>query len=76
MTERNPIAADSSPDSDFSNQWPFELSDYLNFDDNQWLQIDPTTESNFVYHANELEGDHSHIEGTSSSTSKSISIND
>ncbi|XP_045823882.1 probable WRKY transcription factor 51 isoform X2 [Trifolium pratense] len=55
MTERNPIAANSSsPDSDFSNQWCLELSDYMNLDDhNQWLQIDPTIEQSFVYQANE-----------------------
>ncbi|KAK2452777.1 WRKY transcription factor [Trifolium repens] len=69
MTERNPIAANSSsPDSDFSNQWCLELSDYMNLDDhNQWFQIDPTTDQSFVYQANEA-GD-SHInEGSSSST--------
>ncbi|GAU17647.1 hypothetical protein TSUD_07080 [Trifolium subterraneum] len=54
MTERNSIAANSSsPDSDFSNQWCLELSDYMNLDDNQWLQIDPTTDQSFVYQANE-----------------------
>jgi len=72
MTEKNPRAANSSsPESDFSNQqWPFQLSDYLSFDDNEWLQIDPTTES-FAYQADEVAGG-SHIEGSSSSTSKPI----
>ncbi|XP_027904948.1 probable WRKY transcription factor 50 isoform X2 [Vigna unguiculata] len=29
-----------SPESDFSKQWPSELSQYLNFDDDQWSYDD------------------------------------
>lgn len=74
MAEKNPRTANSSsPESDFSNQqWPFELSDYLSFDDNEWLQNNPTTES-LVFQANEVAGG-SHIEGSSSSISKPIFI--
>ncbi|KAL5189883.1 putative WRKY transcription factor 50 [Glycine soja] len=35
MTDKNPRPPDS-PDDDFTNQWPLELSEYLNFDDDQW----------------------------------------
>ncbi|CAI8606029.1 unnamed protein product [Vicia faba] len=69
MTERNPVAANSSSlDSDFSNQqWSFELSDYLSFDDIDWQQIDLTTDQSFVYQANEVS-DESNIEWSSNHT--------
>ncbi|XP_020206759.1 probable WRKY transcription factor 50 [Cajanus cajan] len=42
MTDKNPKPPPDTPDSDdFTNQWPFELSDeYLNFDDHQWMRDD------------------------------------
>lgn len=75
MTEKNPRTANSSsPESDFSNQqWPFELSDYLSFDDNEWLQNNPTTES-LVFQANEVAGG-SYIEGSSSSIRDTNNMN-
>ncbi|KAL5071589.1 hypothetical protein RYX36_022476 [Vicia faba] len=71
MTERNPIAANSSsPDSDFSSQqWSFELSDYMSFADIELQQVDPTANNqSFVYQANEIAGGSSNIEGSSSYT--------
>ncbi|KAI5393575.1 probable WRKY transcription factor 50 [Lathyrus oleraceus] len=70
MTERNPVAANSSsPDSDFSNQqWSFELSDYLSFDDIDWQHVDPTTYNHsFVYQPNDVAGGSNNIEGSSTS---------
>ncbi|CAL0327801.1 unnamed protein product [Lupinus luteus] len=40
MTDKNEIAADSSPDSDFTNQWCVELSEYLKLDA-KWYMIKP-----------------------------------
>ncbi|KAF1859693.1 hypothetical protein Lal_00010277 [Lupinus albus] len=41
MTDKNERAADSSPDSDFTNQWCVELSEYLKFDgNNEWVVDD------------------------------------
>ncbi|CAK8569897.1 unnamed protein product [Lathyrus sativus] len=69
MTQRNPVAANSSsPDSDFSNQqWSFEISDYLSFDDIDWQQIDPMTDQSSVYQAYEVAGI-SNIEWSSTHT--------
>ncbi|CAK8569896.1 unnamed protein product [Lathyrus sativus] len=71
MTERNPIAANSSsPDSDFSNQqWSFdELSDYLSFADIDWQQVDPTTyNQSFVYQPNDVAGGSNNVDGSSTS---------
>ncbi|OIW09221.1 hypothetical protein TanjilG_11359 [Lupinus angustifolius] len=41
MTDKNEITADSSSDSDFTNQWSIELSEYLKFDgNNEWVVDD------------------------------------
>ncbi|CAL0332200.1 unnamed protein product [Lupinus luteus] len=41
MTDKNERAADSSPDSDFTNQWCVELSEYLKLDgNNEWVVDD------------------------------------
>ncbi|XP_061355892.1 probable WRKY transcription factor 50 [Gastrolobium bilobum] len=72
MTDRNPRQADS-PDS-VTNQWPFELSEYLKFDDNQWLHDDQESfvsehVSKQVYEANEerdFGGGGSYFVGSSS----------
>lgn len=37
MTDKNSY----SPDSDFTNQWPLEPSEYLKFDDDQWPDDNP-----------------------------------
>ncbi|KAJ1430113.1 WRKY domain [Sesbania bispinosa] len=62
MADRNPRSPDSSPDSDFTNQWPFELSEYLKFDDNPWLHDEPDSfvsehVSNQFYQTNYQPGD-------------------
>ncbi|XP_058781100.1 probable WRKY transcription factor 50 [Vicia villosa] len=38
MTDKNPYSPD---DSDFTNQWPLELSEYLKFDDDEWPDDNP-----------------------------------
>ncbi|CAJ2643791.1 unnamed protein product [Trifolium pratense] len=78
MTEKNPIQP-NSPDTDFINQWPMDLSEYLRFDDDddQWPDDDPEPfVSEHVINqdnqqANELlvgdfGGIESHLEGSSS----------
>jgi len=35
MSDKNPKPPDS-PESDFTKQWPSELSEYLNLDDDEW----------------------------------------
>ncbi|KAG4379311.1 hypothetical protein GLYMA_17G224800v4 [Glycine max] len=39
MTDKipKPPPPDTPDSDDFTNQWPFELSEYLKFDDNQWM---------------------------------------
>ncbi|CAK8568454.1 unnamed protein product [Lathyrus sativus] len=37
MTDKNPY----SPESDFTNQWSLEPSEYLKFDDDQWPDDNP-----------------------------------
>ncbi|KAI5393576.1 probable WRKY transcription factor 50 [Lathyrus oleraceus] len=77
MTERNPVAANSSStDSDFSNQQlSFELSDYLSFDDIDWQHVDPTTyNQSFAYQPNDVAGG-SNIEWSSTHTRDTNNIN-
>nr|AFK42124.1 unknown [Lotus japonicus] len=83
MAERNPRpSSDYSPDSDLTSQWPnFELSEYLEFDDNHWLD-DDREESfaskhvpNQVFQANEVGdfgGGGSNFEGSSRTIDKNI----
>jgi len=76
MTDKNPISP-NSPDSDFTNQWPLELSEYLKFDDDIWPDDDsePFVSEHVlncdIQQANELVGDFggsgSQIDGSSSS---------
>ncbi|WVY91637.1 hypothetical protein V8G54_037151, partial [Vigna mungo] len=75
MTDNNPKPPPDTPDSDdFCNQWPFELSEYLQFDDNQWMHDDiPSFSSENVSNqvhqpsnVREFEGDESYFEGSSS----------
>lgn len=71
MTDKNQRPEESPDSSDFTNQWPSELSEYFKFDDDQWLGDDPESfasehVSNQVYHATEVGGS-SHFEGSSSS---------
>ena len=80
MTDHNPRPPDS-PDSDSTNQWSFELSDYLKLDDDQW-QDDDDPESSFSGHvpnqdnqAHEVgdsAGSSSHLEGSSSTSNTNI----
>lgn len=70
MTDKNPITA-YSPHNDSTNQWPFELSEYLNFDEDQWPDddLEPLV-SDHVLNANEVgdfAGSGSQVEGSSSS---------
>lgn len=76
MTDNNPKPPPDTPDSDdFCNQWPFELSEYLQFDDNQWMHDDiPSFSSENVSNqvhqpsnVREFERDESYFEGSSSS---------
>lgn len=77
MTDKNPRPPDS-PDNDFTNQWPpLEVSDYLNFDDDQWPDDDPDSFflSQVLSHDNQTNevgdygrsGSHFEVEGSSSS---------
>ncbi|XP_061374955.1 probable WRKY transcription factor 50 isoform X2 [Gastrolobium bilobum] len=74
MTDKNPRPA-SSPDSDFTNQWPdLELSEYLKFDDDQWADDGPESfvsehvlnQDNQANEAGEFGGSSSHFEESSS----------
>lgn len=77
MTDKNPKPPPPDrPDSDdFTNQWPFELSEYLKFDDNQWMHdgLESFASENVsnqvhqVSNAGEFGGGSSHFEGSSSS---------
>lgn len=78
MTDKNPRPPDS-PDDDFTNQWPLELSEYLNFDDDQWPDDYPESfVSGHVFshnnQANEVGnfgGSSTHFEESSSSKPRS-----
>jgi len=69
MTDNNPKPPPDTPDSDdFCNQWPFELSEYLQFDDNQWMQDDiPSFSSENVSNQVHQASNGSYFEGSSSS---------
>ncbi|QCD99190.1 probable WRKY transcription factor 50 [Vigna unguiculata] len=68
MTDNNPKPPPDTPDSDdFCNQWPFELSEYLQFDDNQWMQDDiPSFSSENVSNQVHQASNGSYFEGSSS----------
>ncbi|RDX82568.1 putative WRKY transcription factor 50, partial [Mucuna pruriens] len=74
MTDKNPRPPPDTPDSDdFTNQWPLELSEYLKFDDNQWMHDDLESfasedVSNQVHQASNVGhgGGSSHFEESSS----------
>lgn len=80
MTDKNPKPPDS-PDNEFTNQWPMDLSEYLKFDDDQWPEDDIETlvsghVPNQDNQANEVgdfgeSGSGSHLEGSSSSSKPS-----
>ncbi|AES73431.1 WRKY family transcription factor [Medicago truncatula] len=75
MTDKNPISP-NSPDSDFTNQWSLELSEYLKFDDDIWPDDDTEpfvsehVPNRDIQQANEFVGDFggsgSQIDGSSS----------
>ncbi|TKY74881.1 WRKY transcription factor 50 [Spatholobus suberectus] len=73
MTDKNPRPPDSH-DSGFTNQWPLEPSEYLNFDDDQWPDDDPDSfvsghvlsQDNQVNEVGDFGGSDSHFEGSSS----------
>ncbi|XP_057432260.1 probable WRKY transcription factor 50 isoform X2 [Lotus japonicus] len=50
MTDKNPVSLPpDSPESDFINQWPQELSEYLKLDDdNQWPDDDDHPDHSFA----------------------------
>ncbi|KAH1119634.1 hypothetical protein GLYMA_17G224800v4 [Glycine max] len=79
MTDKipKPPPPDTPDSDDFTNQWPFELSEYLKFDDNQWMHdgLESFASENVsnqvhqVSNAGEFGGGSSHFEGSSSNTS-------
>lgn len=80
MTDKNPRPADSA-DNYVTNQWPLELSEHLNFDDDQWLDDDPDSfvSGHAFSHNNQANevggfgGSGTHFEESSSSKPSSLS---
>ncbi|KAK7377101.1 hypothetical protein VNO80_02521 [Phaseolus coccineus] len=72
MTDNNPRPPPDTPDSDdFCNQWPFELSEYLQLDDDQWMHDDFESFSSENNVSNQVHlggsgGGGSYFEGSSS----------
>jgi len=71
MTDNNPRPPPDTPDSDdFCNQWPFELSEYLQLDD--FESFSPENNVSNQVHLSGSGGSGSYFEG--SSNSKYINI--